>query len=94
MSTYFVYILASQRNGTLYIGMTNDLMRRVSEHKTGAVEGFTKRYNVHELMYYEETDNVSAAISREKQLKNWQRAWKIALIEKDNPQWKDLSNLL
>ena len=87
---FYVYILASKRNGTLYIGMTNDLLRRVYEHKCGAVEGFTKKYSVHLLVWYEVADTASAAITREKQLKKWNRAWKIRLIEKLNPEWKDL----
>ncbi len=87
---FYIYILASKRDGTLYIGMTNDLVRRVWEHKTGAVEGFTKRYNVHRLVWYEAADTALAAIAREKQLKKWNRAWKLRLIEKANPDWKDL----
>lgn len=90
MSEYYVYILASKRNGTLYIGVTNDLVRRIYEHKHNLVEGFTKRHNVHELVYYEQGEDIYEAISREKQLKAWQRKWKIELIEKSNPQWKDL----
>jgi putative endonuclease len=87
---FYVYILASKRNGTLYIGMTNDLVRRTYEHRGGAVEGFTKRYGVHRLVWYEAADTASAAITREKQLKKWNRAWKIRLIETMNPEWKDL----
>ena len=87
---FYVYILASKRNGTLYIGMTNDLVRRVYEHKCDAVEGFTKKYAVHRLVWYEVADIASAAITREKQLKKWNRAWKIRLIEAMNPDWKDL----
>ena len=87
---YYVYILASKRNGTLYVGMTNHLERRVYEHKHGLVEGFTKKYNIHNLVYYEEATDVSVAIEREKQIKKWNRKWKIDLIEKDNPDWKDL----
>jgi putative endonuclease len=81
-----VYILASKFNGTLYIGVTNELVRRVHQHKSKLIEGFTKKYNVERLVYYEETDDVNAAIKREKQLKEWQRAWKIQLIENDNPK--------
>jgi putative endonuclease len=88
---YFVYILASGKNGTLYIGVTNDLMRRVFEHKSDAVEGFTKKYRVHDLVYFEVTESIEGAILREKQLKKWNRAWKIRLIEESNPSWKDLS---
>lgn len=74
---YYVYILASQKNGTLYIGVTNDLIRRVYEHKSDFVEGFTKKYKVHTLVYFEDTEDVDSAITREKQLKKWNRAWKI-----------------
>jgi putative endonuclease len=87
---YYVYILASQRNDTLYIGVTNDLRRRVYEHKMDLVEGFTKRYKVHLLVYFEIYNNIKDAIIREKQLKKWNRKWKIGLIEKDNPEWRDL----
>lgn len=85
MKSYYVYILASKENGTLYIGVTNDLQRRVEEHKTGAVESFTKKYAVHSLVYYEQTESVEVAINREKQLKNWERKWKLELINKANP---------
>ncbi len=87
---FYVYILANKRDGTLYIGMTNDLLRRVNEHKSGAVEGFTKKYDVHRLVWYEVADTAPAAIAREKQLKKWNRAWKVRLIEAMNPDWKDL----
>jgi putative endonuclease len=87
-----VYILASRRNGTLYIGVTTNLARRVFEHRTHAVPGFTQRYAVDRLVYVEFHDAVADAILREKQLKRWKRAWKIALIERDNPQWRDLYN--
>ncbi|MEI7511576.1 MAG: GIY-YIG nuclease family protein [Candidatus Peregrinibacteria bacterium] len=87
---FFVYILASKRNGTLYIGVTNDILRRVYEHKTGAFEGFTKKYDVKNLVYYEEYPDIREAIIREKQMKKWSRIWKISLIEKENPVWKDL----
>ena len=87
---YYVYILASQKHGTLYIGVTNDLIRRVYEHRTDAVAGFTKRYGVHTLVHFEQTENVEAAIQREKRLKKWSRAWKIKLIEDSNPDWADL----
>ncbi|HBR09972.1 GIY-YIG nuclease family protein [Candidatus Bipolaricaulota bacterium] len=90
MPEYFVYILASGKNGTLYIGVTNDLLRRVYHHKENIVEGFTKKYNVHNLVYYESYGDIQAAIIREKQMKKWKRQWKIKLIEKDNPSWKDL----
>ncbi len=87
---YFVYILASKRNGTLYIGITNDLARRVYEHKQKLIKGFTQRYDISILVYYEEHRNVNSAIPREKQLKKWNRAWKLRLIEKYNPHWQDL----
>ncbi|KKQ93537.1 MAG: Endonuclease [candidate division CPR2 bacterium GW2011_GWC1_39_9] len=90
MKSYYVYILASKRNGTLYIGVTLNLVKRIHEHKSGAIEGFTKRYDVHDLVYYEQTNNIESAINREKQLKVWQRKWKIELIEKQNPNWEDL----
>ena len=90
MKQYYVYILASGRNGTLYIGVTSDLIRRVYEHKNDLVEGFTKKYKVHDLVYYECADNPEAAITREKRLKEWKRDWKIDLIEKNNIGWKDL----
>ncbi len=89
-----VYILASQRNGTLYIGVTADLPRRLWEHQSGAIEGFTKTYGVHRLVYVEPFEVMTDAITREKQLKEWRRAWKIELIERDNPQWLDLSDRL
>ena len=91
MKNYFVYILASKKNGTLYIGVTNDLIRRTDEHKNNLADGFTKKYNVKILVYYEHTENIESAITREKQMKEWQRSWKIKLIEKDNPTWRDLS---
>jgi putative endonuclease len=85
-----VYILASRRNGTLYIGVTSDLVKRAYEHKQDLVEGFTKRYGVHELVYFEMHEDMVAAITREKQLKKWNRAWKVELIEQRNPEWRDL----
>ena len=88
--SYYVYILASRIGGTIYIGVTNDLIRRVYEHKSGTVEGFTKDYDVNRLVYFESFDEVEVAIQREKRLKKWPRAWKIALIEKENPDWNDL----
>ena len=90
MNAYYIYILASRRNGTLYIGVTNDLRKRVYEHKNNLIEGFTKKYGVHQLVYFEKTENIESAIKREKQLKAWKRAWKIRLIEDTNPTWKDL----
>lgn len=87
---YYVYLLASQRNGTLYAGVTNDLIRRTWEHKQNAVEGFTSKYCVHELVWYEVHDSIEAAITREKQIKKWNRAWKLRMIEAMNPNWQDL----
>ena len=87
--TYYVYILASKINGVLYIGVTNDLKRRVFEHKELG-HGFTQKYFVRRLVYFEETNSIFAAIRREKQLKKWKRTWKIELIEKENPEWRDL----
>ena len=88
---YFVYILASKKNGTLYIGVTNNLIRRIYEHKNKLMEGFTKNYNVNILVHFEETDDISAALTREKEIKGWLREKKIKLIEKSNPEWRDLS---
>jgi putative endonuclease len=85
-----VYILASKRNGTLYIGVTSNLQKRAWEHKNDLVEGFTKRYGVHRLVYYELHNDMAAAITREKQMKKWNRAWKLQLIERQNPDWRDL----
>ncbi len=87
---YYVYIMASQRNGTLYIGVTNDLVRRVYEHREGLADGFTKRHSVKTLVYFEVFDSVEQAIQREKTMKRWQRAWKMNQIERDNPTWRDL----
>jgi putative endonuclease len=85
-----VYVLASGYNGTLYIGVTSDLIKRIWEHRSDLVEGFTRRYRVHQLVYFEQYDSMNAAIAREKELKKWRRAWKIALIESRNPHWSDL----
>ena len=90
MKQYFVYILASKRNGTLYTGVTNDLKRRVLEHRSGIIEGFSKKYNVHMLVYYERFNGVESAIRREKNIKKWNRRWKLRLIEEFNPSWNDL----
>ncbi len=90
---YFVYILASQKHGTLYIGVTNDLEKRSFEHNQEINDSFTKKYGINKLVYYEVSDNISAAIQREKQLKHWKRAWKIELIEESNPDWEDLREL-
>lgn len=90
MYSYYVYILASRQRGAIYTGMTNDLRRRVFEHKNKITKGFTSRYNIHRLVYFEIFSNPTDAIKREKQLKNWHRTWKIELIEKNNPTWQDL----
>jgi len=86
----YVYILASKKNGTLYVGVTSNLIQRIWQHKNNQVEGFTKKYNVHILVYYEQYEMMESAITREKQIKKWKRDWKIKLIVKDNPQWEDL----
>ena len=87
-----VYILANRRNGTLYVGVTSDLRRRVSEHKADAVEGFTRRYGIHTLVHAEFYTTMAEAISREKRIKSWRRGWKITLIEQFNPAWRDSSD--
>ncbi len=94
MKSYYVYIMASKRNGTLYTGVTNDIARRVYEHKDDINESFTKRYKVHTLVYLEEHDSIEDAIWREKCIKKWKRKWKLKLIEEDNPNWIDLYNEL
>ena len=88
---YYVYILTNEGNKTLYVGVTNNLQKRLYEHKTEMVEGFTKRYHIHKLVYYEMTKDITAAIEREKQLKGWIRYKKVRLIESFNPMWNDLS---
>ena len=88
--SFFVYMLASRRNGTLYIGMTDDLIRRVWEHRTGAVPGFTRKYGVKMLVWFEQHETREAALMRERQLKKWNRAWKLELIERQNTSWRDL----
>ncbi len=85
-----VYILASKRNGTLYLGVTSDLVKRIWQHKNNMVEGFTKRYGVHRLVWCEVHENMQSAIEREKQMKGWKRKWKLELIESENPNWQDL----
>ncbi len=92
MSNYYVYILASRRNGTLYVGITGNLKRRIDEHKNNRIDGFTKKYNLHNLVYFEETSGAKSAIEREKRLKKWDRKWKLDLIESKNPNWDDLYN--
>ncbi len=93
-STYYVYILASKRNGTLYIGVTNNLVKRVAEHRDGVVPGFTKTHNVKRLVYFEVFEDIAAAIRREKRLKKYKREWKINLIQQQNVGWKDLFETL
>ena len=90
----YLYILASRKNGTLYIGVTSDLVKRVAEHREGTTEGFTREHGVKTLVYFEVFDDIADAIVREKRLKNWERAWKVQLIEKDNPDWDDLYSTL
>ena len=90
MKYFYVYILSSKRNGTLYVGVTSNLIKRVDEHKNDVVAGFTKKYKVHNLVWYETHDNAVSPISREKQIKKWKRQWKLQLIEKDNQKWIDL----
>jgi putative endonuclease len=90
MNSYWVYILCSKRNGTLYVGVTNNLIRRVYEHKQKLIDGFTKKYDINKLIYTEEFNDVYAAIYREKCIKKWNRSWKLKLIEQYNPEWEDL----
>lgn len=92
MKTYFVYILASKRRGTLYVWVTSHLERRIFEHRNNAWDSFTHKYSVFQLVYFEETNDVYSALQREKNLKKWNREWKIELIEKENPLWEDLWN--
>jgi len=92
--SYWVYIISSQRKGTLYIGVTNNLQRRIYQHKNKLNEGFTKKYSICKLVYYEQYDSIEYAIAREKRLKKWKRDWKIQLIEETNHDWKDLSESL
>jgi putative endonuclease len=90
MKRYYVYLIANRKNGDLYLGVTKNLISRVGKHKNNSLNGFAKNRGIHILVYYEEFDDISKAIAREKQLKKWRRQWKIRLIEKSNPQWKDL----
>ncbi len=92
MKLYYIYILASKRNGTLYIGITNDIVKRIWEHKEKLVQGFTKKYDVDILVYFEQFTDVKDALKREKALKKWNRRWKLELIEEKNPNWNDLYN--
>lgn len=94
MNQYYVYILSSKKNGTLYVGVTNNLVKRIYTHRNDFIEGFTKKYHVHQLVYYEASSDIYTAITREKQIKKWNRAWKIELIDKNNPGWEDLYNSL
>ncbi|PIV01037.1 MAG: hypothetical protein CO013_13945 [Syntrophobacterales bacterium CG_4_8_14_3_um_filter_58_8] len=87
---YYVYIMASKRDGMLYVGVTSDLTGRVYIHKNDLVDGFTNKNHIHNLVYFEVTEDINSAITREKQLKKWNRSWKIALLEKNNPEWLDL----
>ena len=89
-NVFAVYILASQRNGTLYVGVTSDLPKRIAEHRAGLVEGFTKEHDVKQLVWFETHGEAIAAITREKQIKKWNRLWKLKMIEATNPEWKDL----
>ncbi len=90
MKSYYVYILASHRNGTLYVGVTSDILRRIYEHKNDVTGGFTSTYNVKTLVWFDETPDITEAIRQEKRVKKWPRAWKVNLIETHNPQWRDL----
>lgn len=90
MKQYYVYILANERNGTLYIGVTSNLVKRVGEHKEGNIKGFSEKYGVKMLVYYEIHQSIEHAILREKQMKRWRRAWKVELVERQNPEWEDL----
>ena len=90
MAYSYVYILANKKNGTLYIGVTSDLIKRIYEHRNELAEGFTKKHKVHQLVYFEQFEDIKLAIEREKQMKVWRRDWKLELIEADNPRWEDL----
>lgn len=94
MKQYCVYILTNQSHKSLYIGVTNNLLRRIYEHKNKLIKGYTAKYNINKLVYYEQTENVMSALDREKQLKNWHREWKDNLIKRFNPEWRDLSDKL
>jgi putative endonuclease len=91
---FFVYIMANKRNGTLYVGVTSNLVQRVWQHKENAVEGFTHQYGVKTLVYFEPHESAESAITREKQMKKWRRAWKVGLIEEKDPEWRDLYNTI
>ena len=94
MKKFYVYILCNKRNGTLYTGITSDLIKRIYEHKNNLVEGFTRKYNIHRLVWYEIHETAETAISREKQIKAWKRQWKLRLIEENNPKWNDLYDII
>jgi putative endonuclease len=94
MKQGYVYIMTNKPKGTLYVGVTSDLVKRVYEHKNKLADGFTKKYNLHKLVHYEIFDSIEDAIKREKQLKNWRRDWKIELVTKNNPQWEDLASTI
>jgi len=94
MKKFYVYILCNKRNGTLYAGITSDLIKRIYEHKNNLVEGFTQKYNVHRLVWYEIHETAGTAISREKQIKAWKRQWKLRLIEENKPEWNDLYDII
>jgi putative endonuclease len=91
---FYLYILASKQNGTLYVGVTSNLVQRIHQHKNNQVDGFSKKHNVKTLVYFEHHETAESAITREKQIKKWNRSWKLKLIEKDNPQWNDLYDLI
>ncbi len=90
MQQYYVYILTNKKNGVLYTGVTSDLIKRIYQHKHKLIKGFTEKYNINSLVYFETTNDIHSAIHREKCIKRWKRIWKIELIEKQNPEWKDL----
>ena len=92
MADYYVYILTNKPRGTLYVGMTSDLVRRIYEHREGAVPGFTKRYGLKQLVHFERYETPTLAIQREKNIKHWSRIWKLDLVNSSNPQWRDLYN--
>jgi putative endonuclease len=94
MKKFYVYILCSKRNGTLYTGVTSNLIKRVYEHKNNLVEGFTRKYNIHQLIWYEIYETAETAINKEKQIKKWKRKWKLELIEENNPEWVDLYDII
>jgi putative endonuclease len=94
MKKFYVYIICKKRNGTLYTGITSNLIKRIYEHKNNLIEGFSQKYNVHRLVWYEIHETAETAISREKQIKAWKRHWKLRLIEKNNPEWNDLYDII